>query len=766
MDPDPVTLALELTHRSPAEREARYAQLRISTALRAEVEALLLADAEMGDTLAGRLSGTREHLTRHENLTPNLTPSDSRAARIPTESPALQAIGRYEIVRLLGRGGNGDVYLAHDPVLDRDVAVKLIRGDFDDSVAHTRLVLEARAAGRLRHPNIVTIFDVGEHEGNPYIAMEHVPGETLRSIIRRQAELSLPRRLELVEGASAGLAHAHRAGVVHLDVKPDNLMLDDGGIVKVLDFGIARVVRSETLVTNHNVGTLRYMSPEQVSGAPLDRRSDVFSLGASCFELVAYAPAYAGSTHEMITRIAEGPVPRLLEVVPEVDPRLDEILGRAMALDPMDRFEDLDDFRLELARLRLDMDPGTGVHLRSRVVPFGGVRAPSSARSRVQSKPGVSRWRPGVVAGLGVASIVVIGLGAFCAIGPGPAASPEVANANAAAANVPPAATGTLPGAQSASPPAASNGGDDVWRRLAIGDRAAVLQVLRGGTTGDGPAANPRLASAVVDAVRASVSRAREAASATSASRSSEVYRRAEERFARANRLQADQQPLDALGALWQAADYYARVTTPSEPPPLQAASGAGVLVSKPGSTPAPPASTGPGSDASTGASTGGPSGNASRAAASLPPVLVNPPVAPATPPVAEAASAAPATNVAGSAAIMPSDTEAIVAALRRYHEAYKALDVSGVLQVFPTLASNQVAQLRRTFAEMSAYEIEARQTRVDVRSDVATVRAVVARRMVPRVGRPLANEVETEFRLRREGRGWLITEVRAVTGQ
>jgi serine/threonine protein kinase len=759
MDPDPVTLALDLTHRSPAEREARYAQLGISTALRAEVEALLLADAGMRGSSADNRSATREHPTHTA-----LTPTDGTAPRTSTEGPVLRGIGRYEIVRLLGRGGNGDVYLAHDPVLDRDVAVKLIRGDFDDSVAHTRLVLEARAAGRLRHPNIVTIFDVGEHEGHPYIAMEHVPGETLRSIIRRQAELPLPRRLELVEGACAGLAHAHRAGVVHLDVKPDNLMLDESGIVKVLDFGIARVVRSETLVTNHNVGTLRYMSPEQVSGAPLDRRSDVFSLGASCFELVAYAPAYNGSTHEMITRIADGPVPRLLEVVPEVDPRLDEILARAMALDPMDRFEDLDDFRLELARLRLDMEPGTGVHLRSRVVPSGGVRAPSSSRSRVPPKPEALPWRPGVVAGLGVALIAVIGFGAFWANGPGPASSPDAANtpaANTPAANAPPPATGTLPGSPSASPPAASNGGDDVWRHLAIGDRAAVLRLLRPGETGDGPAANPRLASAVVDAVRASVSRAREAASASSASRSSPAYRRAEERFARANRLQADQQPLDALGALWQAADDYARVTTLTEPP-AQTASGANAPAPTSGSTPGPaPAATGQGSSASSAALPGGPS----RAAPGPVPVPVAPPVAPApTPSAAEAASAAPPANADRSAAaVVPSDSEAVVAALRRYQDAYKALDVSGVLRVFPSLASNQVEQLRRTFAEMSAYEIEARQTRVEVKNDVATVRAVVARRMVPRVGRPLANEIETEFRLRREGQGWLITDVRAV---
>ena len=114
----------------------------------------------------------------------------------------------------------------------------------------------------------------------------------------------------------------------------------------------------------------------------------------------------------------------------------------------------------------------------------------------------------------------------------------------------------------------------------------------------------------------------------------------------------------------------------------------------------------------------------------------------------------------------VPSDAEAVVSALRRYQDAYKALDVGGVLQVFPTLAPNQVEQLRRTFAGMTAYEIEAREPRVDVASDVATVRALVARRMVPRVGRPVANEVETEFHLRRANSGWLITDVRAVAGQ
>jgi hypothetical protein len=295
-----------------------------------------------------------------------------------------------------------------------------------------------------------------------------------------------------------------------------------------------------------------------------------------------------------------------------------------------------------------------------------------------------------------------------------------------------------------------------VWRRLALADRAGVLEILRSGPTANGAAPDPRLPYAIVDAVRASVRQARETAGATPALRSSEPYRLAEERLARANRFEASRQPLDALGALWQAADAYARVTAPGAPPPVSA----------------PGATTVAGSvDSGSGAAAG-----ASTRAAQVPPLVpaapsAAPPAAPATTAAGELPSAAAATstpapptaNADRGIATVPPDTDAILGALRRYHDAYKALDVSGVLQVFPTLGPDQVEQLRRTFAGMTAYEIETRQPRVDIGSDVATVRAVVARRMVPRVGRPVANEVDTEFRLRRAGRGWLITDVRAV---
>ena len=230
------------------------------------------------------------------------------------------------------------------------------------------------------------------------------------------------------------------------------------------------------------------MSPEQVSGAlarSAQRRVLARLLAAS--SSWPTPSAYAGSTHEIITRIAEGPVPRLLDVVPEVDPRLDEIVSHAMALDPADRFEDLDDLRSELARLRRDMDPETGVHLRSQVV-VPERAGTSSSRIEIEEPRGAAaartRW-PGSAPCLCVA----IGLGALWAAGISTGVdAPNVANAPAPAA---PVVQSVLP-----SRPGASNGADEVWRRLAIGDRPAVLRLLRRGgdrrRTGSGPSTRLR----------------------------------------------------------------------------------------------------------------------------------------------------------------------------------------------------------------------------------------------------------------------------------
>ena len=338
--------------------------------------------------------------------------TDGVRSHDPVALPVTQVvtIGRYHVVRLLQRGGMGEVYLARDPVLDRELAIKVIASELEDESAKRRFIGETRAAGRLRHPNIVTIFDAGEHEGRPYLAMEYVPGETFRSLIRRGAPLSLERRLELIEGACAGLAHAHAAGVVHLDIKPDNLMVDTGGVVKVLDFGIARVLQGEAHTTRHLLGTLRYMSPEQMVGGPLDYKCDVFSLGCSLYELVAYAPAFEGSTHEIINRIEQGPVPRLLEVIPGIDPRLDVIVARAMAVERSERYDSVEDLRVDIARCRMELAADSrsamppAVSDASTRMPRGsrGSATPSPVRARTAS----ARWRNRAVAAVAVAGLV------------------------------------------------------------------------------------------------------------------------------------------------------------------------------------------------------------------------------------------------------------------------------------------------------------------------------------------------------------------------
>src|SRR5215218_2596763 len=150
-------------------------------------------------------------------------------------------IGPYEVVRPLGKGGMGSVFVARDPAIDRLVAIKLLRDGIDSPELRERFKREARSAGRLRHPNIVTIFHVGEFEARPFIVMEYIPGETLAEIIKQQSPLTIGRKIRIIEEMCRGLAYAHKAGIVHRDVKPLNILVDTEGSVKILDFGIARI---------------------------------------------------------------------------------------------------------------------------------------------------------------------------------------------------------------------------------------------------------------------------------------------------------------------------------------------------------------------------------------------------------------------------------------------------------------------------------------------------------------------------------------------
>jgi serine/threonine protein kinase len=267
-------------------------------------------------------------------------------------------IHRYEVVERLGRGGMGEVYLARDPILDRNVAIKVLRAGFEDDELRERFAREAKSAARLAHVNIVTIFDVGEHAGMPYIAMEYVRGEALSQIIQRKTDLPLGTKLNYIDELCAGLAHAHRAGIVHRDIKPANLMLSADGTLKILDFGIARLADSSMTEAGMVVGTLNYMSPEQITGQAIDHRSDIFAVGAVFYELMAYQQAFPGRIDTgVLGRIMEGRFTPLSTVASRIDPYLSRVIDKALAKNPDDRYADLTAMREDLARARQRIDP-------------------------------------------------------------------------------------------------------------------------------------------------------------------------------------------------------------------------------------------------------------------------------------------------------------------------------------------------------------------------------------------------------------------------
>ena len=262
-------------------------------------------------------------------------------------------IGRYQILKSIGGGGMGSLFLARDPKIgNRHVAIKLLREGFDSPELRERFTREADAAGGLHHVNIVTIFDVGEFDGQPFIAMEYIEGETLTDVINRRAALPLGRKLQLMEELCAGLRYAHRAGIVHRDIKPANIMIDQEGVLKILDFGIARLGSSSMTKTGMVIGTLNYMAPEQMAGQPVDARADIFSAGALFYELLSYRRAFPGELPGIVHKIMTATREPLATLVPELDASLVAVVDRCMAREPEDRYADMATVRRDISALR------------------------------------------------------------------------------------------------------------------------------------------------------------------------------------------------------------------------------------------------------------------------------------------------------------------------------------------------------------------------------------------------------------------------------
>ncbi len=266
-------------------------------------------------------------------------------------------IGPFEVRERLGTGGMGVVYLAYDPPLDRFVAVKVL--NVDDEDVRQRFLREARFAARVQHPNIVAIYAVGEHGGRPYMAMEYIAGDTLSSIIRGGAPVPMARRVQWLYELASGLEYAHRNGIVHRDVKPANLIVSrDSGLLRLLDFGIARDDDSEHTMVGHVIGTPSYMSPEQVTGGTVDARSDIFAFGLVAYELLSGTRAFQGQTSYETTRLIVEAEPESLAVrVPDVPATLVETVHRCLTKSPEDRPPSLVPIRADLRRVLHRFDP-------------------------------------------------------------------------------------------------------------------------------------------------------------------------------------------------------------------------------------------------------------------------------------------------------------------------------------------------------------------------------------------------------------------------
>ena len=265
----------------------------------------------------------------------------------------MNKIGRYELAEKLGQGGMGVVYRAFDPLLQRIVAVKLIGALDANAEVRERFFREARAAGKLSHKNIITIHDLGEHEGQPFLAMEFLEGQDLQQRVAGHVPMSLARKLELAIEICEGVEYAHLHGVVHRDIKPANIFITSGGTAKILDFGLARLITSELTNSNMMMGTLNYMAPEQVRGERADHRSDIFSTGVVLYEVLGGRKAFEGDSvgatlYKILQEVPE-PLPNIDANLP---PQLVSIVEHALEKSREERYQQMSEMLGDLMAYR------------------------------------------------------------------------------------------------------------------------------------------------------------------------------------------------------------------------------------------------------------------------------------------------------------------------------------------------------------------------------------------------------------------------------
>ena len=249
---------------------------------------------------------------------------------------------RYEVIRSIGEGGMANVYLGYDTILDRNVAIKVLRGDLsNDEKFVRRFQREALSASSLAHPNIVEMYDVGEDDGTYYIVMEYVDGKTLKQLLKKRGTLTLSEAIDIMSQLTDGMAHAHDSYIIHRDLKPQNIMIKDDGQIKITDFGIAMALNSTQLTqTNSVMGSVHYLPPEQASGKGCTIKSDIYSMGIIFYELLTGSLPFRGDNAvEIALKHMREPLPSLREENPAIPQSIENIIRKATAKNPKNRYE-------------------------------------------------------------------------------------------------------------------------------------------------------------------------------------------------------------------------------------------------------------------------------------------------------------------------------------------------------------------------------------------------------------------------------------------
>jgi len=609
-------------------------------------------------------------------------------------------IGRYELLEKIGEGGMGIVHRAFDPLLQRIVAVKIISTVLaPDSEMRERFFREARAAGQLTHKNIIVIYDLGEEDGHPFLAMEYLAGVSLGRRLDIAGRLPLDEALRCIAQACHGLDYAHANGVVHRDIKPANLFITAAGDVKILDFGLARLTSSELTQSAAVMGTASYMAPEQVRGERTDHRADIFAIGAVLYELLAGRKAFHGDSFAAtVFKIAHEPVTPLTTVDPAIPREVETIVERALVKRREERYQ-------SVRELLHDLGAVTGTPAAAISTPAINTQVPTFAPASAPpvSSPPSLPWSPrrvrttGLIGGLLVLSVVGAVLQMRQSSGPPPAvlstAAPQQAPQKVVEPPSPPpsAAVASLAAAPPITPPA-------VQRPASPPPTAA--EPLRVPSPGE------KIAADITASQAAEAKAAAEAAGATTIAAAQ--YEAAVARDGEARGLYAAGQLSAAATAFTDAAVLFrtAEATARAEHAALDHVA-----------APAPP---------------------------------VAPQVAKATnldqPARADAPSIAP--------------QQAIHQVMQTYVGAMQARDLAALHRIWPSLGGAQERALRTEFENARSLEVSLSGERIEVRGDMATARAL--RQYVLRTadGNRLSTANATTFTLQRSGDSWIITNI------